>query len=338
LTSAGYRFQVPDSFNRITVLGLGLIGGSVLQALSRGGQEVVGFDPDPATAQAAAAGGFELASTAELAVADTDLIVLAMPLPELDAALAAIASAVAPSTVITDVGTLKQPVLERVRVALPSARFVGGHPLAGTEESGFSAADPLLFRDAPWALTLEDDTDLQAWIALAVLLCDLGARPVPTTAAEQDAAIARVIGLPHVLAEALALTGLHGGDLGLSLAAGSYTSGSRVARTRPELVATWCDGNSALIEALDDAISWLTDTRAALADGGSVLPLARAGHRARMDWENREFGPVELPAQADALIEHGRLGGWITAVIEKDGPPDSETGPEISLLGMRPVR
>ena len=124
---------------------------------------------------------------------------------------------------LTDVGTLKAPVLPLVAERLPHVRFVGGHPLAGTEQSGFLASDPLLFRDAPWSLILEPDTDLEAWLALAVLLCDLGARPVPTTAAEQDAAIARVIGLPHMLAEALALTGLHGGQLGLSLAAGSYT-------------------------------------------------------------------------------------------------------------------
>ena len=91
--------------------------------------------------------------------------------------------------------------------------------------------------------------------SITELVCDLGARPVPTTADEQDAAIARVIGLPHVLAEALALTGLTGGPLGLSLAAGSYMSGSRVARTRPELVATWCDGNAGLVTALDDAIA-----------------------------------------------------------------------------------
>ena len=57
-----------------------------------------------------------------------------------------------------------------------------------------------------------------------------------------------------MLAEALALIGLAGGPLGLSLAAGSYLSGSRVARTRPELVATWCDGNPALVTALDDVI------------------------------------------------------------------------------------
>ncbi|MCW2523339.1 MAG: prephenate dehydrogenase/arogenate dehydrogenase family protein [Frankiales bacterium] len=320
---------MPRNLARISVLGLGLIGGSVLQALARGGYTVVGYDPDPDETRAAARHGFTVTGTAAEAVTGADLVILAMPLPELDGALAAIAPHLGAETILTDVGTLKSPVLAKVRAALPTARFVGGHPLAGTEQSGFAAADPLLFRDAPWALTLEDDTDLAAWLTLSELLCDLGARPVPTTAAEQDHAVARVIGLPHVLAEALALTGLHGGELGLSLAAGSYMSGSRVARTRPELVATWCDGNASLVTALDDAIGWLQSARDALADGGSVLPLARAGNSARMDWENRAFLPVDLPADRDALREHGRFGGWVTAVVEVAAGP--------RLLGMRPV-
>ncbi len=326
--------MVPDSFDHIAVLGLGLIGGSIMQALARGGYQVSGYDPDPVEAAAARGTGYTVAASAAEAVADADLVVLAMPLPHLEAALIAIDHTVAAGTVVTDVGTLKAPVLQAVRRRLPGARFVGGHPLAGTEQSGFLAGDPLLFRDAPWALTLEPDTDMQAWLSLAVLLCDLGAKPVPTTAAEQDAAVARVIGLPHMLAEALALTGLRGGELGLSLAAGSYTSGCRVARTRPDLVATWCDGNPAMVGALDDVIAWLSAGRDALADGGSVLPLAEAGHRARMDWEHREFGPVDLPADAETLRQHGREGGWITAVIEKDGPDIGE----LRLLGMRPVR
>jgi prephenate dehydrogenase len=320
---------VPANLTRIAVLGLGLIGGSVLQALSRGGYPVAGYDPDPGEARVAAGAGFTIADTPADAVTGADLVILAMPLPQFEDALASIGPHLGPKTILTDVGTLKLPVLAKVRARLPMARFVGGHPLAGTEQSGFAAADPLLFRDAPWALTLEDDTDLSAWLAMAELLCDLGARPVPTTAAEQDHAVARVIGLPHVLAEALALTGLHGGELGLSLAAGSYMSGSRVARTRPELVATWCDGNDPLVTALDDAIGWLQATRDALVDGGSVLPLARAGNSARMDWENRAFLPVDLPADSTDLREHGRCGGWITAVVEIDG--------DLRLLGMRPV-
>jgi prephenate dehydrogenase len=324
---------VPPPFDRIAVLGLGLIGGSVLQALARGGYRVIGYDPSPDEAGAARGAGYQLAPTAAAAVTGADLIVLAMPLPQLPDALRSIRRSVSNGTVVTDVGTLKAPVLPLVADLLPGVRFVGGHPLAGTEQSGFLASDPLLFRDAPWSLILEPDTDLTAWLALAVLLCDLGARPVPTTAAEQDTAIARVIGLPHMLAEALALTGLRGGELGLSLAAGSYTSGSRVARTRPDLVATWCDGNQALVAALDDAIACLQTSRDRLAGGTSVLPLTQAGHRARMDWEQREFGPVDLPADPDELRRHGRAGGWITAVIEKDGPAIGE----LRLLGMRPV-
>lgn len=315
------------------MLGLGLIGGSVLQALARGGYRVVGYDPDRDEAALARGSGYQVAATAAEAVTGADLVVLAMPLPQLPGALAEIRPVLDRGAVLTDVGTLKTPVLPVVAARLPGYRFVGGHPLAGTERSGFLASDPMLFRDAPWSLTLEPDTDLTAWLAVAVLLCDLGARPVPTTAAEQDLAVARVIGLPHLLAETLALTGLQGGELGLSLAAGSYTGGSRVARTRPELVATWCDGNSALIDALDDTIGWLASTRESLARGESVLPLAKAGHQARLDWENREFGPVDLPADPAELLRHGRAGGWITAVVEKDGPDIGE----LRLLGMRPL-
>jgi prephenate dehydrogenase len=323
---------VTAAFRRVAVLGLGLIGGSFLQALRRAGLDVVGFDPELRAAAAASAAGFPVANSAAAAVASADLVVLAMPLPEVPAALRSIAGALPSSAVLTDVGTLKRPVLTAVREALPAADFVGGHPLAGVEDTGWAAADPLLFRDAPWALTLEPETSLASWLRVVALLCDLGAKPVPTTAAEQDAAVARVIGLPHVLAEALALTGLAGGPLGLSLAAGSYRSGSRVARTRPELVATWCDDNPALVDALDDVIGRLHAARDALHSGGSVTPLAVAGHDARTNWEHRRFEPVDLPAEADALLDLGRAGGWITAVVD-----DPAGVSALRLLGMRPV-
>lgn len=314
--------------DRVAVVGLGLIGGSLLRALHAAGHEVVGCDVDPATRAAAREAGFKVAASGSDAVATADLVILAMPLPGLDDALAEMAGSVPAAAVLTDVGTLKRPVLDAVRRVLPDARFVGGHPLAGPESSGWAAGDAGLFRGAPWSLTLESDTDLSAWLGLAELLCELGAHPVPTTATDQDAAIARVIGLPHVLAEALALTGLAGGELGLSLAAGSYTSGSRVARTRPELVASWCDGNTALVGVLDEVLERLARTRTALAEGGSVLPLARDGHAARMNWERRGAHPVELRPDAEDLLAHGRAGGWITAV--HDGPAG------VRLRGMLP--
>lgn len=317
-----------SGFHRVAVLGLGQIGGSLLQALRRLGLDVVGFDIDPSTVEQAGAAGFPVAPSDRAAVHGADLVVLAMPLPQLADAVASVAPHLAPTTVLTDVGTLKVPVRAAVQQHAPTTTFVGGHPLAGVEETGWVSGDPSLFRDAPWSLVLEEETSLSAWLELAALVCDLGARPVPTTAEEQDAAVARVIGLPHVLAEALALTGLAGGPLGLSLAAGSYRSGSRVARTRPELVTSWCDGNPALVDALDDAIARLTATRDSLVRGGSVLDLARAGHDARFNWEHRHALPVELRPEADALREHGRHGGWLTAVLhDEDG---------VHLLGMRP--
>lgn len=316
------------SFARVAVLGLGLIGGSLVRAVRHSGHDVVGYDPDEATVSAVSASGFPVAASVAGAVHGADLVVLAMPLPQLADAVRDTAPHLAPGTVLTDVGTLKVPVLETVRALAPHARFVGGHPLAGTEYSGWLASDPMLFRDAPWALTLERDTDLEAWLAMAELACDLGAKPVPTTAEEQDAAVARVIGLPHVLGEALAVSGLAAGPLALSLAAGSYTSGSRVARTRPPLVASWCDGNPTLLDSLDDVIAELQSARDTLAGGGSLLALAEEGHSARVGWERRLFGPVELSAEPEPLRAHGRAGGWVTAVLRDDDG--------VRLLGMRP--
>jgi prephenate dehydrogenase len=316
------------AFGRVAVLGLGLIGGSLMHAVRQSGLDVVGYDIDPQTAAAASASGYPVTPTDAAAVHGADLVVLAMPLPQVRDALISLAPHLAPGALLTDVGTLKQPVHDAAREIVPQTRFVGGHPLAGTEESGWVATDPMLFRDAPWTLTVEPDTDIDAWLAVAELVCDLGAKPVPTTASEQDAAVAHVIGLPHVLAEVLALTGLAGGPLGLSLAAGSYRSGSRVARTRPDLVATWCDGNPALVTALDDAIDRLTATRDHLALHETMLDLAQAGYDARINWEHRRFEPVELRASVEELAEHGRHGGWITAVLRDDDG--------VRLLGMRP--
>ncbi|MEP7178812.1 MAG: prephenate dehydrogenase/arogenate dehydrogenase family protein [Pseudonocardiales bacterium] len=316
-------------FERVAVLGLGQIGGSLIHAVRHNGLDVVGYDVDESTAAAASASGFAVTRSDAEAVRGADLVVLAMPLPQVPDALRSLAPHLAPGALLTDVGTLKTPVLAAVRELVPQVSFVGGHPLAGIEESGWGATNALLFRDAPWTLTIETDTDLDSWLRLAELVCDVGAKPVPATAAEQDAAVARVIGLPHVLAEALALTGLAGGPLGLSLAAGSYMDGSRVARTRPDLVATWCDGNLPLVTALDDVIAWLVTAREELAASRSVLELAEAGHDARINWEHRRFEPVELRAAFEQLCAHGRDGGWITAVLRDQD--------DVRLLGMRPV-
>src|SRR4029079_8675386 len=99
------------------------------------------------------------------------------------------------------------------RPAGRAGRCFGGRPMAGVERSGFTAADPELLAGAVWVLTLEADTDLAGWLAVAELVTGAGGRVLPTTAAAHDEAQARISGLPHLLSTALAVAGGIGGPL-----------------------------------------------------------------------------------------------------------------------------
>jgi prephenate dehydrogenase len=191
--------------------------------------------------------------------------------------------------------------------------------MAGTERSGFAASDPHLFDGAPWVLCLDPDTDLGAWLKLARLVAGLGCRVVPATAEEHDVAVARISHLPHLLATALATTAHD--NLARKLAAGSFRDGTRVAGTRPDLVAAMCDGNrEAVIDALDGLLARLAEARDALRAGGSVRPLAEEGYAARQRWVGFGMGgsTVELDARAVTLradlLRLGRAGGHLDEV------------------------
>lgn len=298
----------------IAVLGLGLIGGSLLRRLE---DRVVGYDHDPGTRDAARAAGFEVRDRVSDAVAAADVVVVAVPLPALPDLLTEVGAHARPGTLLTDVTSVKGPIAAMVRGPV---RYVGGHPMAGTERSGFAAADPALFEDAAWVLCLEPDTDLAGWLELAGLLTGIDARVVPTTASQHDAAVARISHLPHILAATL--TGIAADPLARSLAAGSFRDGTRVAGTRPELSTTMSQGNhEALDTALGEAIERLTEARSALRRG-ELEPFFRAAYELRRAWPVTETEPVELdPADLLAL---GAAGGWITAV-----------GPDV-LHGRRP--
>lgn len=296
---------------RVAVVGLGLIGGSVALRLARD-HDVVGWDADPATRELAAA-RLTVGTGPEAVARGADVTVLATP----PAATAALLTAVAGCPVVTDVGSVKAPVLAAARAAGLGGRFVGGHPMAGTERTGFAAADPALLDGAAWVLGVEDDTDLAAWLRVAELVTGAGCRVVPCPATAHDDAQARISGLPHLLALALAVAGAEGGPLAGALAAGSFRDGTRVAGSRPELVAALCDGNAAaLSRVLDGAMARLDEVRATLRAGGSVLPLAVAGHAARaratdVEAVTLDAGSPDLRAD---LVSLGAAGGTVHAV------------------------
>ena len=302
---------------RVGVVGLGLLGGSVARRLAVR-HDVVGYDADEQTRRAAAAAGLTLVGSVEEAGVGADVAIVATPL----AAVATVLPALSTSDcrVVTDVVSVKRPVLAAALAAGLAGRYIGGHPMAGTEHSGFAASDPALLDGAAWVLCLEHDTPIESWLAVAELLTSAGSPVVPCSAAAHDDAQARVSGLPHVLAEALATVGGGGGPLAAVLAAGSFRDGTRVAGTRPELVAALCDGNpEALADVLDEALAALGEARTALAEGRSVLPLVTAGHAAHREFTRPLASVAErLDAAASTiradLLALGAAGGVVDGV------------------------
>ena len=268
----------------VCVIGLGLIGGSVLRAATAAGRPGWGATASESDAEAARAAGFEVTSTerALRRAADEDaLVVVATPLTAVREVLRQVAWH-APEAWLTDVVSVKDAVATEVRQLLPGARYAGGHPMAGVAESGWSAGSAELFRGAPWAVAVEEETAVEPWCEVAGLALDCGASAVPVSAAEHDSVVARVSHLPHVLAAILSAVGADGGPLALALAAGSFRDGTRVAGSDPELVRSMTEGNrEALLDAVDDALGRLGAARGALASTGSLKSTVDAGHAGR---------------------------------------------------------
>ncbi|HWB38193.1 MAG TPA: prephenate dehydrogenase/arogenate dehydrogenase family protein [Rugosimonospora sp.] len=327
---------------RIAVVGLGLIGGSVLRALAARGHTVFGYDADPATramartasAKAPTGGRWQITGALRDAVAGTDLVVCATPLGAVGGVLDELAGS-GYSGLVTDVTSVKSAVREMVAARAHRfgrlAGFVGGHPMAGKESAGFAAADPDLFTGCAWVLCLEPgETDIGDWLTLAGLVTALGARVVPTTAAEHDRAVARVSHVPHLVAVALAAQAA-GDPLALTLAAGSFRDGTRVAASPLELIAAMTGGNAGAVrEALDDVLADLGGALAALEDQDPIDALREwlvAGTKARSAWPTTASEAAEIPADPEVLLRLGRAGGWVTAV-----------GPDLrTVTAARPV-
>ncbi|HWE88459.1 MAG TPA: prephenate dehydrogenase [Pseudonocardiaceae bacterium] len=312
----------------VCVLGLGLIGGSVLRAAVAAGVPAWGAS-GTSSAAAATADGYDVDTTAGALrrAADRDaLVVLAVPLTATEQVLRQIA-AVAPRCRLTDVVSVKAPVADLVRRLLPDARYVGGHPMAGTAESGWPAGSATLFRDAAWVVLTENHLDgelREVWLDVVQLALDTGAHVVPVSAADHDAAVARISHLPHVLAAVLASVGADGGPLALALAAGSFADATRVAGTNPELVRAMCEGNrSELLAAVDDTLGRLGAARGALASTGSLRATLHDGHRGRLALDaaraaNRKRLDVELAAEG-AFTQLAELGGRGGRIVALDG-------------------
>jgi len=199
-----------EYFRRITIVGLGLIGGSWGLALEKRGGAVrrVGCDKPDILDSALAAGVIDEGSPdVATAVRDADLVILATPVGSILDLLPQLKSAASPRALITDVGSTKRLICQRAREILGDAPlFLGGHPLAGKERSGLENADAALLEGARYVLTplLPNHLEDARVKAFSALLEALGAKPFVTEASTHDRAVAFLSHLPQLVSSGLA--------------------------------------------------------------------------------------------------------------------------------------
>ena len=198
------------SMRPVCVIGLGLIGGSLLRDLHAKGWPVFGFNRSPSAVKQACDEGFDASScledTLQRAEREGALIVLATPMPAIPSMLDAVMEH-APSCGITDVVSVKTEVYSLVCERGLQDRYVGGHPMAGTANSGWEAAHEGLFQGAAWVVTFDQAAEdpegvSEQWVGLwrdvATVASAVGAEVIPARVGVHDAAVARISHLPHV--------------------------------------------------------------------------------------------------------------------------------------------
>src|SRR3954454_6401094 len=253
---------------RIAVIGTGLMGASVALAARLRGDETVGWDIDPsALAVAVERGAVEAAPTLEDAARDVDLVVVAAPIAQLPAQVAA-ALAVSGDATVTDVGSTKASV---VAAAAGSPRFVGGHPICGSESRGAENASAGLFENATWFLTPGTHTDADRHRLVHGFVSDVGATPVAIDAEAHDRLVAMTSHVPHVLANVVAnQTGEARveGHEPLVHAGGSLRDMTRIAGANPRIwVDIYLDNAEAIRAALGEHRRRIEQVEAALEQG-----------------------------------------------------------------------
>lgn len=285
----------------VLVVGAGLLGTSIGLALRRRGIEVLLRDVNELNVTIATSVGAGVAEDTAGTPRDVQLVVVAVPPDHLASEI--VAALETTTAVVTDVGSVKGAPLRAVADRTDDAalrRYVGGHPMAGSERSGPFAASPVLFDGRPWAVTPHPASDPAATELVTELAAACGATPVSLTPAEHDAAVARTSHLPHLLA-VLAAGRLAGAPRNhLALSGQGVRDVTRIAAGDPQL---W----QQIITANADAVAELL--AAVRADLDDLLEAVRNGDRGPL-------GSLLDQGVAGTAAIPGKHGGPAQPVVE----------------------
>lgn len=265
--------------NKLAILGVGLIGGSLALALKREAAcaTVVGFGRNEANLKKAVELGVidNYAMDAAEAVAGADVIVLATPLTTTEGLLLSIRDAIKTDAIITDVGSVKGSVVDVARRILTDEQlynFVPGHPIAGTEKSGVAASFAELFEKHLVILTPLPQSNKESLDLIDKMWQCTGARVVSMDIAHHDDVLAATSHLPHMLAYALVdcLAAMQERDELFRFAAGGFRDFSRIASSNPEMWHDVCLSNrDSLLKVLDSFDAHLKEIKHAIEEGDS---------------------------------------------------------------------
>lgn len=222
-------------FNRVTIVGLGLIGGSLGMALRRRRlARVVGYSRKPATLRRAKArGAIDIGTTnLQRAVEDADLVVLATPVDRMVPLGRQLVRWMKPDSILTDVGSTKAHIVAGLQHVPRRIAFVGGHPIAGSEQRGIDAAQPALFAGAVCVLTPTAKTSSRALGRVRALWRGVGARIMTMSPRTHDRVLAATSHLPHLVAYCLAQSVRANA---LPRAPQSFLDLTRIAKSDPDL-------------------------------------------------------------------------------------------------------
>ncbi len=273
------------------IVGTGLIGGSLGLALRERGWQVSGSDQDAAVAERAVSiGAIDRVDTGQ----DVDITFLAVPAGDV-AGLAREALAHG-NGVVTDVAGVKSSIVAEV----DDPRFVGGHPMAGSEQDGLDGAVATLFEGATWVLTPSATTDDDAFALVRAAASSLGADVITLEAQRHDRLVAVVSHVPHLTAATLMRVATDRAEEHralMRLAAGGFRDMTRIASGRPGIWPDVCAENrGAIVEVLDQLIAELTDIRSIVdqTDRDALIDRLTAARAARVSLPARFADPEQL--------------------------------------------
>jgi len=242
-------------FNRVALIGVGLIGGSLARALKKHDlcQSIIGFGRSQEELEKAVELGVidNFGSDIKETVKDADLVIVAVPMSAFESVFSAMADVISDDTVITDVGSAKNSVIEAAKSAfgdLPSG-LVPGHPIAGTEKNGVEASFDSLFENRQIILTPTEKSAAGAIEKVEKMWQAVGAETVQMTAEHHDQVLAATSHLPHVLAFSLVETlgKMHESSEIFRYAAGGFRDFTRIASSDPTMWRDICLNNKTAI-------------------------------------------------------------------------------------------